>query len=158
MELLYFTINFVIFVLILVFILRKPVLKFLSERKEIFISSNKEAQLSYEQSLGRLDELKVKLSNIEKEGRSYVNDAVKNAKTNADIIIFNASSYSKNVLLGSEELIDEEVKRAKEEKVRDFIVSVVNRTKRSVKAESSSRGYGKIYMDDYFMEHKGNIK
>lgn len=154
MQVVYFAINFFIFVVVMYWLLRKPVSKFLKERKDKFINESAEAKAYYDNAFNKLEEIKGKLLDIEKDGENHINDAVKQAKEEAKIIMVNAKAYSGNMLTGSKDVIAEEVKRARNRQVVNFVHSVIANTKISAEKDAPSKDYNGLYMKDYFTKAK----
>jgi len=156
MPVIYFTINFLLFIFFLWFLLRKPISAFLKKRKTTFIDSHAEAKTNYDTAVSKLNEIKTKFSDIEKEGKVYVDEMTKQAGTEGKMVVFNAEAYAKTILSGSRDIVSEEVKRARNKQVTSFVHSVIAKTKVSVKNESVSKDYDGVYMKDYFNETKGS--
>ena len=156
MQIVYFTINFVAFIFILYWFLRKPISKYLNNRKSNFIKDSTEAKTYYDTAFNKLNEIKGKLLDIEKEGDSHVDNAIKQAKEEANIIILNAKNRSNNILASSKDLVIEELKRARDRQVMNFVHSVVAKTKVSAKEDATSKDYNDLYMKDYFVGAKDN--
>ena len=154
MQVVFFAINFVIFIIALVFLLKKPVLKYLKDRKDIFINGNAEAKKYYDDAISGLNKVKDNIRNIEKNGRAHMEEIKTYARSEANIIIFNAESYSKSMLIGTEDMVKEETERAKNEEVANFIRNVIVKTKYDVKKDTSQIDYNTGYMKDYFIESK----
>ncbi len=154
MQLMFFTINFVVFIFLLVLLLKKPVSKYLKERKDSFINGHKEAQKLYDDALLELNKMKENIRNISKDGKIHIEEASNQAKTEANTIILNARSYSKAMLTGTDEMIKSEEERAKNREITNFIHSVIAKTKDDVKNEASQKDYDAIYIKDYFAEDK----
>jgi F0F1-type ATP synthase membrane subunit b/b' len=154
MQVIYFTINFILFVFFMFLLLRKPISKFLKDRKDAYVNGHTEAKTFYDDAFNKLNEIKHKTSNIAKDGKANLEQAIKQAKTEGDIIVVNAEGYSKNILVGSKDVIREEVERAKNKQVTSFVQSVIANTKKSVKDESASKDYNGIYIEDYFSKTK----
>lgn len=156
MQVIYFAINFVVFVFVMYWLLRKPISKFLSERKNTFISESTEAKTYYDTAFNKLSEIKGKLLDVEKEGETYIDIAVKQAKEDANIIILNAKAYSGNMLTGSKDVIIEEIKKARNKQVMNFVHSVMAKTKISAEKDAASKDYNGLYMKDYFAGNQEN--
>lgn len=156
MQIIYFAINFVIFICVMYWLLRKPVSKFLNDRKNTFINESAEAKAYYDTAFNKLSEIKGKLLDIEKDGEAYMNGAVKQAKEDANIIILNAKAYSGNMLVGSKDVIIEEIKKARNKQVMDFVHKVVAKTKTSAEKDAVSKDYNGLYMKDYFARTREN--
>ncbi len=156
MQIVYFTINFIIFALLLIIFLRRPVSKFLGERKIAFIKDSTSSKSYYDGAFNRLEEIKGKLLDIEKDGAAHIDRAAKQAKDEARVIITNAKNYSNNMLISSKDMIMEEVIKAKNEKIINFVHSVVVKTKNSVKEHAGSKEYDELYMKDYFSSNQGD--
>jgi F-type H+-transporting ATPase subunit b len=156
MQVIYFSINFVVFVLVMYWLLRKPISKYLSERKATFISESTEAKTYYDTAFNKLKEIKGKLLDIEKDGDAYIDGAIKQAQEDAGIIILNAKGYSGNMLVGSKDVIIEEINRARNRRLMDFVHKVVANTKTSAEKDSASKDYNSSYMKDYFTQTKEN--
>ena len=154
MQVICFSINFVIFIAALVVLLKKPILKYLKERKESFVNSNIEAQKSYDDAFVALNKVKDDIRNIEQKGQNHIEEVSAWAKSEAQTIVLGAESYSNTMLIGSEEMIKEETERAKNKEISKFIHSVIANTKHDVKNESSQSDYSSIYIKDYFTETK----
>ena len=154
MQLIFFTINFIIFITGLVFLLRKPVSNYLKDRKTSFVNGHDDAKKYYDDTLNKLNSFKERVRNIDKEGRDHIEDFVDQARAEAKLITLNAETYSKATLVGMEELIKEETERAKNKEVADFIHSIINKTKNDVKKESLQTDYSGNYIKDYFAESK----
>jgi F-type H+-transporting ATPase subunit b len=156
MQVIYFAINFIIFVIVMYWLLRKPVSKFLRNRKDTFIKESAEAKTYYDTAFNKLNEIKGKLLDVEKDGEKYIDDAVKQAKEEAKIIIVNAKACSGNILTGSKDVIVEEIKRARNRQVINFVHDVVAKTRISAEKDAVSKDYNGLYMKDYLTRTKEN--
>lgn len=154
MQLMFFTINFVIFIFALVFLLKKPLSKYLKERKDSFTHGHEEAQKLYNDALVELNKMKENIRNISKDGKAHIEEASAQAKTEANTIILSAKSYSKAMLTGTDEMIKSEEEMAKNKEITNFIHNVIAKTKDDVKKEASQNDYDAVYIKDYFAENK----
>lgn len=154
MQLVFFTINFIIFVTVLLFLLKKPISKYLTDRKTAFVNGNVEAKTAHDNAIHLLNKIKQDIKDLEKDGRDHLEEVVDNAKLEAKQIIANTEAYSKSMLLGTEEMVKEELETAKNKEVTNFIHNIITKTKSDVKSKASSVDYDSIYIKDYFAESK----
>jgi len=154
MQVVFFTINFIVFVSVLVFLLKKPVSKYLKDRKASFVNGNIDAKKHYDEALLRLNKIKEDVRDIDKNGRIHIEETMAQARAEAKVMILNAESYSKTMLTGTEEIVKEETERARNREVATFIHRVVSKTKDDVKNEALQNDYDKVYIKDYFTESK----
>jgi F0F1-type ATP synthase membrane subunit b/b' len=153
-QLIFFTINFITFLVLLVFLLKKPLSKYLKERKEIFVNGHIEAEKNYSLALCELNNIKDDIKNIEQKGNARIAEVVAWSKSEADSLVLNSESYSKSMLDGNEEMITEETKRVRDKTIANFIHKVISNTERDVKKGSPQVDYDSIYIKDYFTESK----
>jgi len=153
-QLIFFTINFIIFAIALVFLLRKPVSNYLKDRKNSFINGHEEAKKHYDDALGKLNGLKDSVRNIDKEGDAHVEEIAEQAREEARVIVLNAASYSTATMAGTEEMLKAEIERAKNKEVTNFIHSVIAKTETEVKKGSVQNDYSEIYIKNYFAASK----
>jgi len=154
MQVVFFAINFVAFVIILTLLLRKPIARYLKNRKDTFVNGNIEAKTYYDDALHELNKAKDDIRNVDQNGRARIDEVMDQAKAEANLIVLNAESYSKAMLVGTEEMMKEEAEQTKNKEITNFIHSVVANTKRDVKSEATQNGYGGVYIKDYFAENK----
>lgn len=113
-DLLYRTINFVILVAALVYILRKPAKQFFVDRTESIKNQLEELEAEKAEAQKQYEEVKSKLANLEEEVAKIIEDYVEEGKKEKDAIIAQAERQAEHIRQQAEFAVDQKLKDAKE--------------------------------------------
>ncbi|MFH1222929.1 MAG: hypothetical protein V1647_01130 [Pseudomonadota bacterium] len=125
MTLIFMLINFVVFAAVLFVVLRKPIKKSLTKRKESFIEESKEAESAFSEANKKLNELKLKLKNAETDGKVFIKQAIDSAKNTSDNMAKEAKRYSEYLLEESKRVVEAEKRSANQRIKGDFVSSLM---------------------------------
>ena len=93
-PLFYAVINFIIFILLLVFFLRVPIGRFLGDRRKDFIHERDESEAIYSKVREELEKMRRKIDEINKDGSAFIQQVLVDSKEMERRIIEDAGKRS----------------------------------------------------------------
>lgn len=106
--------NFVILVVVLVYVGRKPMSDYLAARTEVIKKSLDEARQARELAQKALDEVKVRLQSVDSEVAAIIEAARNSGEKEREHLIEDGKALSARIIEQAKSNIDFEVKRAKD--------------------------------------------
>lgn len=125
MTLIYMTINFVVFLVIMFFLLKKPLVSFLIKRRATFIDSSKKSEEIFANAKAKMDETNYKMKRINIEGNDFINQSVATAENNARNMISEAERYAKYSVEEAKRIVEAEERSAQNKIKNDFISMII---------------------------------
>ncbi|HIC87099.1 MAG TPA: hypothetical protein EYP03_02465 [Aquificae bacterium] len=102
-------INFILFILVLYKLLKRPILKFLEKEKEIILKKKEELELEKSRLEEAIKKLDIKIANAEKEAELIIKLAEQKAKKKREEILKEAKKIIEQYKDSVEKKIEEEI-------------------------------------------------
>ena len=146
--------------MILVFLLRlllkKKIDKFLLDRKNSYISKKEESQTLYNSSAEELNKIKVKLKNVDLEGKNYLDRTVDQSNREAALVLKKAMNIRDQIVVSRQRLVNADIKDFKK-LVRSRIANkILERTEGKIQTKTP-KGLNEMYIDEYSKISKPNM-
>lgn len=142
-------INFIILLWIVVRFGKKPFVQFLENRHTTIRDNLAEAQRMREEAQQRLDEIKGKLSNLERE-ITEIKDAVrKDAELERDRIIADAKSQAEDLVTAADRTLDDELRRARRRLEAEAVSAAMQAAEKMIRQQISDADRKRINEDYY---------
>ncbi|MCX6112284.1 MAG: ATP synthase F0 subunit B [Proteobacteria bacterium] len=148
LPLIYAFVNLTILIVFLFFVLRKSVSLTLINRKENFIKKSKESQDYYHESINKLEEIKIKIANIDRDGQKYLETITENSKRMGEQMIENAKKMADVIIDDAGQLAEAEVRQTKNKIASTFVYKVINETRTKLEKDVNDGKRGE-YIDEY---------
>ncbi|MEI6079803.1 MAG: hypothetical protein WCQ53_04095 [bacterium] len=153
LSLIYAFINLIILGLVLFFALRKSVGATLVNRKEDFIKKSKEAHDYYQESVKNFDQIQHRMSNIEQEAYTYLEETKNNANRLGIATIEDAKRAANVLIEDAKHLVGAEARQMRNKIREKFVSSIIEQTK--VKLSTNVNDIKRNeYIDEYSREKR----
>jgi len=126
MTLIYSSINFLVFFLVLFFLLRKPVGSFLKKRKTTFITNSKEAAEIFANARSRSDEAELRLKNIKTTGEDFIKQVISAAENNSKNMVQEAKRYVEYSTEEAKRIVEAEERSARGRVKNEFVSMIMD--------------------------------
>lgn len=141
-------VNFSVLIFILVFFGRKPIGGFFKGRTEMIERSIREATEARELAQKTLNEVKVRLSNTDKEIEQIVESARKSGEKEKEAIIAEGERMKAKIIEQAKANIDFELQKAKEQIKSDAVRLALELAEKQIK-EKLGQNEQEVIIDDY---------
>ena len=148
LPLIYAFLNLIILILFLYFVLRKTVKLSLLNRREDFIKKSKESHDYYNSTVGRLEGVKSKLSNIENDGVKYLNTITENSKKIGNDMVENAKKMASVIVDDAGQRAEAEFRHTRNKIVSSFVYKIIGDTRIKLKKDVNDVNRDE-YIDEY---------
>jgi len=148
LPLIYAFLNLIVLILFLYFALRKTVKASLTSRREDFIKKSKESHDYYNSNIGRLEDIKSRIANIESDGNKYLNTITDNSKRIGEQMIETAKKTSESIINDAGDRAAAELRQTRNTIVSSFVNKIVDETRTKLKKDVDDAKRGE-YIDEY---------
>lgn len=107
-------INFVLFVVILFCLLRKPILRFFKDRSHHTKNTMEEAKKFYESAYRKYEEIEAKLKNADQKGKQLLKELKNEGELEKENLVKKAKEMAELIKSDAEKTADQELLKAKE--------------------------------------------
>ena len=153
LSLTYAFINLIILGLVLFFALKKPVRVTLLDRREDFIKKSKEAHDYYQESIKKFDQIQQRMSNIDQDAFTYLDESKNNANRLGVATIEEAKRAANTLIEDAKHLVGAEARQMRNKVREKFVSSIIEQTK--VKLNTSVNDTKRDeYIDEYSREKR----
>lgn len=139
---------FILLVIILVKIAKKPLLAFLDKRTEDIEKTIKDAEVAAEMAKAELAEYEIKMKGFEKDLEAMKEKSLKAAEAEKAQILEDAQKQIEKLQAFAENVIDSEVKRAKTQLKRDAVMAAVSAAEAKIGKDLDADKQKKL-LDEY---------
>jgi F-type H+-transporting ATPase subunit b len=143
--------NFVILVYLLVRFAKKPFVQYLENRHTSIRDNLAEASKMREEAREKLDVIKGKLSNLEREIAEIKESVKKDAELEKQRIIADAQAQAEQLVLGAERTLEEEVRRARRMLEREAVSAAMTASEKMIRQKITDVDRKRIN-EDYFQQ------
>ena len=144
----YSVLNFMILVFLLRLLLKKKIDKFLLDRKNSYISKKEESQTLYNSSAEELNKIKVKLKNVDLEGKNYLDRTIDQSNREAGLVLKKVMNIRDQIVVSRQRLVNADIKDFKK-LVRSRIANkILERTEGKIQTKTP-KGLNEMYIDEY---------
>ena len=147
-DIFYSILNFLIFVFLLAFLLRKKIRAFLLSRKENYITNKEQSQEYYLDSNNKLVSIKDKMNNLETDGKNYLERVAKQSSKDADIVLKKAEAIKEQILLARKRSLDADIRSFSKVIEARMVNKIVNRTETNI-LDMPVGDITNMYIDEY---------
>lgn len=142
-------INFIILLWIVVRFGKKPFVQFLENRHTTIRDNLAEAQRMREEAQQRLDEIKGKLSNLEREITEIKEAVRKDAELERDRIIADAKNQAEDLVKAADRTLDDELRRARRRLEAEAVSAAMQAAEKMIRQQISDADRKRINEDYY---------
>ena len=142
--------NFGVLLIVLYFLLWKPLIKFLDERSGQIKKDLDEAKTKNEKAEAILAEYEVKTQEIQKEAEAFMKNAQRDALKEKNKILDAAEREVKTMMERAKKEITLEVNTVKEELKKEFSKTAVNCAEKILEKEISEKDHDRLINDFFF--------
>ena len=150
-EILIYSLNFLVTFVLLYLLLYKPVSKFLSDRKERISNSLKEAEKTKKEAEAILQEAKTELESTGERARQLSHEAIENAALDAEHILDNAQEEASAMIVRAREQMKFERQAALERAYTELVSLAGELASRIVSREVTIED-NRAIVDNFFNE------
>ncbi|WP_415238557.1 hypothetical protein [Seleniivibrio woodruffii] len=144
----YRAVVFVLLVVILVKVAKKPLLEFLDKRTADIEKAIKDAQDAAEKAKAELAEYEIKMKGFEKDLETMKENSLKAAEAEKAMILEDAAKQAEKLKSFAEHLIDSELKRAKVQLKKDAVMAAISAAEAKIGKELDADKQKKL-LDEY---------
>jgi F-type H+-transporting ATPase subunit b len=146
-NLIWWTVNFIVLLIILFKLLRKPLANFLQNRKETIQREYEELLRKKREAEAQYLELQAKLKNMEDEAKQILQNYIEQGQKEKERIIKEAEEQAKRIMEQADLYIKHELEKAKEELRKELAQEVIKLTEERLLKGLTIEDHKRIFRD-----------
>lgn len=155
-NLFWFSLNFLVFVIILYKVLKKPVVNFFRTRKENLIKQYNELLEKKKEAEAKYIELQERIKNLEKEAQAIYQNYVEQGQREKERIISEAQAQAERIKQQAELYIQLEMEKVKKQLVHEIGEAAVKIAEEVIKKNLTEEDQKRLYKE-FINEIKGRV-
>ncbi|MCC6025423.1 MAG: F0F1 ATP synthase subunit B [Caldimicrobium sp.] len=146
-NLIWWTVNFIVLLIILFKLLRKPLVNFLQNRRETIQREYEELLRKKREAEAQFLELQAKLKNMEDEAKQILQNYIEQGQREKERIIKEAEEQAKRIMEQADLYIKHELEKAKEELRKELAQEVIKLTEERLLKGLTVDDHKRIFRD-----------
>jgi len=146
-NLIWWTVNFLVLLIILFKLLRKPLVTFLQNRRETIQREYEELLRKKREAEAQYLELQAKLKNMEDEAKQILQNYIEQGQKEKERIIKEAEEQAKRIMEQADLYIKHELEKAKEELRKELAQEVIKLTEERLLKGLTIEDHKRIFRD-----------